>query len=129
MFSKRGSQARKSQSMKFLHLPLVFSTPLYQLALACRRSSSLALRRTFTSPLVVMVRADAAAQRESDSPRLSCSEDILRDRGRGEGSPVYDFYTQLPFYDIQDHVCLFSVSTVCDLFFNVSDYFSNSIHS
>lgn len=103
MLSKKGNQARKSQSMKFLHRPLVVffnSTQSGGFGLPTLLLSGAVENLPVASTSLRLLRS----QREPDSPRLSCSEDILRDRGGRRRSPVYDFYTWLPFYDIQDHV-------------------------
>lgn len=118
MLSKRGSQARKSQSMKFLHLPRVvfFNSTLWQLALASRRSSSLALWRTFTSPAFPY--GYYRAEQRWRPTRLVSVVLNLFSRDRWEAIARVRFPRAVAILRYL-RPRLFSVFTVCSLFFNV----------
>lgn len=118
MLSKRGSQARKSQSMKFLHLPRVvfFNSTLWQLALACRRSSSLALWRTFTPPAFPY--GYYRAEQRWRPTRLVSVVLNLFSRDRWEAIARVRFPRAVAILRYP-RPRLFSVFTVCSLFFNV----------
>lgn len=117
MLSKRGSQARKSQSMTFLHPPRVvfFLTAGFGLptllpsgALENLHVASVSLRCASskrTPPPPPLGRSALSPTR-----LVSVVLNLFREIG-GRPSPEYDFHTRSPLYDIQDHVC-----STCPLF-------------
>lgn len=104
MLSKRGSQARKSQSMKFLHLPRVVFFQLHPLTAGFGLPTLLlsgALENLHVASVSLRLLSRSARARLASSRLYSI---YFREIG-GRRSPEYDSHMRLPFYDIQDHVC------------------------